>query len=347
MSAASNFMDLFFPGVRISREQDALKRLQEQIQSSLGAFGPQTMTRPFQAETFGPEDPLQQLQSQGQTGLLEQFEQPGLFTKPQIESLSGLMANPATRQFGQDLLTKSSGGFAGTSFPAQGGNILINAANKLRNNESLNETLKDQVNFVASNLTRPRTITDAAGNVQTIPGQDLSSFNELLKATGFTGGQEKKTIKPITSTQAAAIANAQSALKDIGLAQQAFFEFDQTGNPVKLNRDTAFAANVPLIGGMPGTEGRDARQQVRRAIETILRARSGAAVPPAEVDNYMDLYAPSALDSDQGAIQKMPRLNEFFNTSLNLMQAPGWKPEPLSNIRNASIPQLPPGFKMK
>jgi len=341
MSAFGNFLNIVFPEIAQRRHQQALRQLQTNIESSLSPFGPQTQEIPFQAETFGTEDPLQQLQTAGQSGLRSIREQPGLFTQPQIKGLAGLMASPETRQFGQQLLEQAlspvGGPFEGTSFTAQGGNVLINAANKLRNNEPLNSTLKDQVNFVASNLSKPRTITDAAGNVQTIPGQDLSNFSDLLAMTGYERDKGQQTIKPKTGPQAAAIANAQSALDDLHLAKQSFFN-----GKGELNRGTAFASNVPFIGGIPGTTGRDARQQVRRAIETILRARSGAAVPPDEVDNYMDLYAPSINDTDQGAALKIQRLEEFFSTSLQLMQAPGWKPESIKNIRSTR----PSGIKI-
>ena len=47
----------------------------------------------------------------------------------------------------------------------------------------------------------------------------------------------------------------------------------------------------------------------------------------------MDLYYPSGTsDSDKGAADKVKRLQDFFTSSLQLMQAPGWKPEPLSKI---------------
>lgn len=339
-SAFGNFMDIFFPEIgQRRRQQSALE--------ALSGLGPQQAQVPFQAETFGPEDPLAQLQTQGQTGLFESIETPGLFSRPEIETLSKLLATPSTHKFGQALLGQAmapqTGLFEGKGFTSQGGNVLLKASEMLRNNEPLSAQLRDQVNFVASNLTTPRTITDATGNVQTIPGQDLSSFQDLLTKTGFSREQGQQTIKPKTSTQAAAIANAQSALSDLALAKDIFFDAEG-----KLNRGAAFAANVPFIGGIPGTTGRDARQQIRRSIEILLRARSGAAVPPTEVDNYMDLYAPSINDTDQGAALKVQRLEDFFSTSMTLMQAPGWKPESLKNIRaSRATPPLPPGFELK
>jgi hypothetical protein len=92
----------------------------------------------------------------------------------------------------------------------------------------------------------------------------------------------------------------------------------------KYNRLAAIASNV-LPGGGVGPSGtltgdsRTAYQAMKRSIELLLRARSGAAVPPAEVDNYMALYYPSTLDNDEQAKNKLTVLAQYFSDTNRLL----------------------------
>ncbi len=92
----------------------------------------------------------------------------------------------------------------------------------------------------------------------------------------------------------------------------------------KYNRLAAIASNV-LPGGGVGPSGtltgdsRTAYQAMKRSIELLLRARSGAAVPPAEVDNYMQLYYPSTLDNDEQAKNKLNVLAQYFSDTNRLL----------------------------
>ena len=92
----------------------------------------------------------------------------------------------------------------------------------------------------------------------------------------------------------------------------------------KYNRLAAIASNV-LPGGGAGPSGtltgdsRTAYQAMKRSIELLLRARSGAAVPPAEVDNYMALYYPSTLDNDEQAKNKLNVLAQYFSDTNRLL----------------------------
>jgi hypothetical protein len=98
--------------------------------------------------------------------------------------------------------------------------------------------------------------------------------------------------------------------------------------------------------GVPLTQGREANQAIRRAVEIILRLRTGAAAPDAEVDNYAKMFAPSALDNDAGAATKMQRLKQFFEDSKRMAGSklgagtggpatPNGQTDPLSQARDA------------
>ena len=61
-----------------------------------------------------------------------------------------------------------------------------------------------------------------------------------------------------------------------------------------------------------GDKARRSFYHASRAIELVLRARSGAAVPFHEVKNYLDWYMPSPKDSDIGAREKLAGLMNHF-----------------------------------
>jgi len=109
MSAASNFLDLFFPQIGQRRYAQAVDQQRQQIAQALIPFTSRTELQPYQLspdETFGPEDALQQLQAAGNTGLSSRVQLPGLFSQSQAQGIAGLLANPNTAKFGQALLSQ-------------------------------------------------------------------------------------------------------------------------------------------------------------------------------------------------------------------------------------------------
>jgi hypothetical protein len=90
------------------------------------------------------------------------------------------------------------------------------------------------------------------------------------------------------------------------------------------NKGLVIASNF-MPGGGIGPEGsltgdaRTAYQAMKRSIELLLRARSGAAVPPAEVENYMSLYYPSSLDNESQARNKLNVLAQYFSDTNRLL----------------------------
>lgn len=105
-----SFLSTFFPNTFRERQlqNQALQQAANRDQA-LQALQGLTQGRqvPFQAETFGPEDPLQQLQSQGQSGLFSNL--PGLINQSQQEQIAGLLSNPATQSIGQQYLGQQLG----------------------------------------------------------------------------------------------------------------------------------------------------------------------------------------------------------------------------------------------
>lgn len=58
---------------------------------------------------------------------------------------------------------------------------------------------------------------------------------------------------------------------------------------------------------------------MKRTIELLLRARSGAAVPDSEVENYMNLYFPSTFDNAEQARNKLNVLAQYFQDTNQLL----------------------------
>jgi hypothetical protein len=82
-----------------------------------------------------------------------------------------------------------------------------------------------------------------------------------------------------------------------------------------------------MTGRVPGTKGREVYGWVYNAIETKLRAESGAAVPDAEVARMAKRFVPSPLDSDEEIISKLDRLEEFMSGTLDRIVPPEQQPE--------------------
>lgn len=143
--------------------------------------------------------------------------------------------------------------------------------------------------------------------------------NDLTKGVmPIPGGSKDTSAQPRSTAEASAISNAYQAAEDLKTAKDILFKdgkFDRA------------AAATGIGGGVPNTKGRTARQAIRRAVEVLLRARTGAAAPQQEVDSYVEMYSPSALDNDEQAALKMQRAEQFFSDTLSLLKAEPQKEE--------------------
>ena len=138
----------------------------------------------------------------------------------------------------------------------------------------------------------------------------------VIAGKEYTVFSEKDPSIPKEAVQG--IVDSNGGMIDVKIASDILFKDG------KYNRLAAIASNV-LPGGGVGPSGtltgdsRTAYQAMKRSIELLLRARSGAAVPPAEVDNYMALYYPSTLDNDEQAKNKLNVLAQYFSDTNRLL----------------------------
>jgi hypothetical protein len=176
------------------------------------------------------------------------------------------------------------------------------------------------VDLHAAGWPRPQVAAQTGG----APGQLTAPLTGRPPAPGVVDGppttvpvSDQK--KPKSQAVAANLANARSQLRNLKVVRQTFFtDLDPKGNftaDSKLNRSSVIAGNW----GIPLTDARSGNQALRRAIETMLRLRTGAAAPEHEVKAYTDMYGPSVKDDDRGAIQKLLELQDIFEGAMELM----------------------------
>lgn len=195
---------------------------------------------------------------------------------------------------------------------------------------------------VYAQMATPRTSFDQAGRpVMVRP--DMSPFRPPAQGGGApqpgqAPGQPTVEVgdptKAVTTERAVAGGNIEQAQADIALAKEKLFP----GGKFDRGLAATGAASIPFMGsGVPLTEGREVRQSIRRAVEILLRLRTGAAAPDSEVDNYTQMFAPSPLDNESAAATKMQRLEEFFANVKAFMGGGGGQAAPAPAAQSAKV----------
>jgi hypothetical protein len=117
----------------------------------------------------------------------------------------------------------------------------------------------------------------------------------------------------LTVSQMTRAAAAQNALQDIPLIEESI----RNG---KLGGAKAIPGASTQIGrAILGTENLDAA--LFNIADNILRARSGAAAPEAEVQRFVDTFLPGPLDSEEAKVQKLQRAVRELQGYVNPQQA--------------------------
>jgi hypothetical protein len=125
----------------------------------------------------------------------------------------------------------------------------------------------------------------------------------------------------LNATEVKSLTDAESGLKDVQRAIKLIFpngKYDRKlVAAMNLSPDWGLGAMEFLVpGGMSGN-ALTVLESMKRAIELILRARSGAAVPPAELENYLKLYLPSTINNEVQARDKIDALLNFFKGTID------------------------------
>jgi hypothetical protein len=85
-----------------------------------------------------------------------------------------------------------------------------------------------------------------------------------------------------------------------------------------VNRTTVLTS----FGNVPMSEGRTARQDFEMALDAVIRARSGSGLNNSEMPAVREQLMPTPLDDDAGVKNKLNRLEQFVNGSLDIISLP-------------------------
>ena len=155
---------------------------------------------------------------------------------------------------------------------------------------------------------------------QALPNTKSKQYKEIdVGGTTFTILSSKD--KSISTTEATTFSNMETGLKDIKIAMDNMFPNGQYDRKLvaamNLTPDWALSALDLVAPEGMASKARSTLQAMKRSIEIILRARSGAAVPPAELENYLKLYLPNVKDNSAQAIPKLDALMKYFQGTLD------------------------------
>lgn len=155
-------------------------------------------------------------------------------------------------------------------------------------------------------------------------GGDASFLKNRIEPVGYVAttdnpdGLWKKgdlIKKDITKEAGQSIRDAILGLKDVYRYRDAVMEDGK-------DFDGFSVAGMSLPSGIQVGKSRVGYQAMGRAIEVILRERSGAAVPPEELVNYRVLYQPNLFDlltkDEESAKNKFRALSDFYTKTLEI-----------------------------
>lgn len=205
----------------------------------------------------------------------------------QRPTLSDQVPAEATDELGQPLPEGYTSGFGLESLPEGYKNSL-----GLEQPQEAEQVAQQQSPFSKDNI-QGLILQD----LQTTGGKNIANFLKLYEAFG---NDSSKTTPDLSVSQQTRAAAAQNALVDIPLLEESM----ASG---KLGAAKAIpGAGTPLGRRILGTEDLDSA--LFNIADNILRARSGAAAPEAEVKRFVDTFLPGALDSEEAKRQKLDRV---------------------------------------
>jgi hypothetical protein len=108
------------------------------------------------------------------------------------------------------------------------------------------------------------------------------------------------------------IASAQTVITDLANVRQKLFKNGQVQRDILLT-----PGKIKFLKAGAVSYARS----MQRAVETLLRQRSGAAITKQEFDRYQNLYVPSKIDSDEVIQEKLLTLENEFSKILQLIES--------------------------
>jgi len=123
------------------------------------------------------------------------------------------------------------------------------------------------------------------------------------------------------ATEVKTLTNARTGLKRLNTALSLLFKDGKYNRKLvatmNLTPDWALGSIEFLSPGGVSGNALTVIEAMKEAIELILRERSGAAVPPAELENYLKLYLPATYNNEVQARNKIDSLLSYFKGSID------------------------------
>lgn len=158
--------------------------------------------------------------------------------------------------------------------------------------------------FGLPQVTSPQTVMGPGG-------LELATFNPRTGArTATLGAPKPDTVTPDTAGRISGLQQAQE------IAQNVMTKFVSPDG--KIDRKLV----ITSFGRVPGSEGRKIRDDLSIAIDSVLRARTGAGVNKEEMAQVVDQFLPHPFDSDEEIINKGLRLQQFIGGALDTVTLP-------------------------
>ena len=108
------------------------------------------------------------------------------------------------------------------------------------------------------------------------------------------------------------LASASSVIQDLANVRRKLFKDGKLQTDILLTPNAVKALK---------TGARSYARSMQRAVETLLRQRSGAAITKQEFDRYQNLYVPTVIDSEEVVKQKLLAMEREFGTIIKLIRS--------------------------
>ena len=145
--------------------------------------------------------------------------------------------------------------------------------------------------------------------------KSLAFDKETLKEIGALGTPKEEKVSPEQGGRLAMLLSARKAIEETraGITSP-------TG-------EIDYGAVASMGLNAPKTKGRVLRGKLKDAIAAKIRSETGATMTETEIEDMLERYMPSVLDSQEGIADKFSRLDEFMQNTLDVSTLP-------SSIRN-------------
>lgn len=215
------------------------------------------------------------------------------------------------------------GGRPNPVMPVQKITKIVDEEGNTKTSYSTDDNLESRLTGAVDNglpLSEAYAMKNRAGGgfaVKPPPGYRYTSDGNLEVIPGGPSDPNSKPNKGMTPDAAGRFSMVSQAVGDIDEVKKLIFNPDGT-----VNRARLASANL-FPGGVPFTKGRDINSMIENAVAAKLRAETGAAATPSEIEGVARRFRFSMNDSDETITNKLERLRENLSATANIVDPSG------------------------